>query len=104
MIHKPAKNRFVPEQTKTLVSQEAQEKRNAKPKEIALTEDGRMHLFHSLDHVYLKPWTFLDIMLRIRQPKKRYNEHGKPTCFLETPKDFALFNVMRNCLEGTVTK
>ena len=33
----------------------------------------------------------------------RHNTQGKPRTYLETPEDFALFKVMRNCLMETVT-
>ena len=35
--------------------------------------DG-LFLYHSLDHVYLKPITHLDILLRIKQPENRYTK------------------------------
>lgn len=81
-ISKPDKNRFVPEDISTLVSTEDRMQRNLTPDMIQLTEDGKMHLFHSLDHVYLKPSTYLSIVLRIRQPKQRRNESKKPVSFL----------------------
>ena len=52
--------------------------------------------------MYLKPITYLDILLRIKQPEQRYTSQFKSKCFLETPEDFALFNVMSDCLLSTV--
>ena len=103
MLAKPKKNTFVPDDTSTLVSTEDQQQKNDKPTEIQLTDDDSVLLYHLVDHVYLKPKSFLDVLLRIRQPEERYNSAGKPVCFLETPKDYALFKVMTTCLEDKVT-
>ena len=44
-------------------------------------------------------------MMRIRQPKVRTRESdSKPINYLETEEDFALFAVMKDCLESTVNK
>ena len=43
----------------------------------------------------------MDILLRIKQPDNRYTLKQKSKCFLETAKDFALFNVLRDCLDST---
>ena len=66
---------------------------------------GRYRLYHLTDHVYLKPKTFIDIILRIRNPlEKKSFKYKKPLSYLETAKDFALFNVMRYCFRQKVTK
>ena len=45
------------------------------------------------------------MLFRIRQPKVRNRESdGKPITYLESPKDFALFDVMKRCLKQTITK
>lgn len=57
-----------------------------------------------LDHKHLKPTTAIDILLRIREPPERKHSNGKPLTFLSTPEDFALFDVMVNCLKSTVNR
>ena len=55
--------------------------------------------------MYHKPNTVINILLRIRQPKVRIRaSDSKPITFLETPEDFALFAVMKNCLTEAITK
>ena len=63
-----------------------------------------MTLYHLTDHVYLKPKTSIDIVLRIKQPENRYTPEGKSLCYLQTAKDFALFKVMKDCFRSELTK
>lgn len=60
----------MPENFNVIVSQKNQKSRNEVPKETKIG-DG-LFLYHQLDHVYLKPITYLDILLRINQPEQRY--------------------------------
>ena len=71
LISMPQKNRFVPEDTSTIVKPEQRLKHNKVPKEIKWKEG--VNLYHVLDHVYLKPSTIINILLRIKQPENRYN-------------------------------
>jgi len=63
-----------------------------------------MTLYHLTDHVYLKPKTSIDIVLRIKQPENRHTPEGKSLSYLQTPKDFALFKVMKDCFRSELTK
>ena len=44
------------------------------------------------------------MILRIRQPHERFNEKNRPNTFISSPKDFALFRVMKDCLKQKVIK
>ena len=57
-----------------------------------------------IDYVYQKPSTVIHILLRIRQPKLRQNQDGKPLNFLETPYDYAMFHVVQDCFDNTMKK
>lgn len=60
----------MPENFNVIVSQKNQKSRNEVPKETKIGDC--LFLYHQLDHVYLKPITYLDILLRINQPEQRY--------------------------------
>ena len=57
-------------------------------------------LYHVLDNVYHKPETTIHIILKMVQPDKRQNELGKPVNFLQTPHDYAMFSIAKNCFES----
>ena len=100
MLNEPQPNKFVPNNFEIVVPESKRKLRNDEPKETKIDEG--LFLYHLLDYVHFKPITHLDILLRIKQPENRYNNNQKPKCFLETPKDFALFKVMCDCLDSTV--
>ena len=67
-LYKPAQNKFVPKNTKPKAKKiKAQ---NDEPRETTFGEEKMIKLYHQLDHVYLKPNTVINIILRIRQPEK----------------------------------
>ena len=80
LMHRPTKNRFVPENLETLVPSELRQTKNVKPKRIRISDDkdgGRIDLYHLVDSVHLKPMTQVDVVLRLRQPSKRAKKTGK---------------------------
>ena len=65
-IHKPNKNKFVPESIETIVKPEERLPKNLKPNRINIDYSHKIVLYHLLDRVYLKPRTSIDIVLRLR--------------------------------------
>ena len=55
-------------------------------------------LYHTLDFVYLKPYTVINILFRI-DPLPSSNKYRT---FLQSPGDFALFSVMKDCLNHII--
>ena len=105
---KPIKNRFVPNDMSIEAEKSGLPKieKNHPPATIILDEnkkESKYLLYHRVDQVYHKPLTHVNILLRIRQPKVR-EENNKPVNFLKTPMEFALFEVMRDCLKQTITE
>ena len=106
-MHRPTKNRFVPENLDTLVPSEQRQTKNVKPKRIRISDDkdgGRIDLYHLVDSVHLKPMTQVDVVLRLRQPSKRERKSGKLHTYLETAKDHVMFRVLKSCLKSVITK
>ena len=62
-IHAPKKNRFVPASTKAVA--ETYKNQNLPPSKINFG-DNTVHLYHSLDYVYHKPNTVINVVFRIR--------------------------------------
>ena len=104
LLYPPKKNKYVPENVETITKPDEKVSVNNSPELVEI--DPKFHLYHSIDKVYLKPLTVVNIMFRVRQPAKRFREQGmlKTVCYLKTPKDFALFRVMKDCLKQTITK
>ena len=103
MISKPENNRFATDNIKPIVSEKDRAVNNEHP-EIVQFDSGKVVLYHTLDHVYLKPITSVSILFRIKQPTVRHNTQGKPRTFLETPEDFAMFRVMQDCLKEAMKR
>ena len=57
-----------------------------------------------LDSVYRKPETALHITLRMEQQGKRFNDEGKPVNFLQTPMDYAMFAIAKDCFESVINE
>ena len=106
----PKANRFIPRNVASYVKERKLKDKNGKDMQkneppgcgIKLDENKKVTLYFTQDQIYLKPNAVIAIILRIKQPHNRFNEHERPNTFLESPKDFALFRVMKDCLKQTV--
>ena len=104
-LKKPTKNHFVPENVDTIVPKEQRQQKNESPKRIKIDERKKIDLFHLLDRVHLKPRTSINIILRLRQPEPRRDpDTGRPTTYLATPRDHAMFRVLKGCLKSVITE
>ena len=65
-MKKPGKNRFMPENTDTIVKNEERQQNNGRPKLNQFYGGNKIDLYYLLDKVYLKPRTSIDIILRIK--------------------------------------
>lgn len=75
------------------------------PKLIKLDDNEPAYsLYHLIDAVYLKPHTAFDVLFRIKQPDQSLCAGAKPVTFLQTPEDFAAFEITKGCLHAMVTK
>ena len=101
-MKQPRKNPYIPEKLECLTPASKQKTRNDYPKLVKLDQNPAYAMYHLVDAVYLKPKTAFNLLMRIRQPKEQ--PHGKPVTFLQTPKDFAAFEIMKGCLHATATK
>ena len=66
---------------------------------------GKFHLYslyHLVDKVYLKPRTVLNVLFRIALPD---SEPGKkPKSWLQSPEDFASYDVLIGCINQRITQ
>ena len=70
-------------------------------------KDNRVKLFHFKDLDYKTYISYIDIILRINQPKGETDqlkgETDGPNCYLKSPLDFVNLAVVQSALDATIS-
>ena len=100
LLKLPAPNEFICRIPTPLVPPEESREKNLPPTRIQSFLNNRVNLFHSVDHSFRKCVSYIDIILKMNQPKAKDN---MPQCFMQKPSDFANLDVLIEALYATIT-